>query len=72
MFPVSHSKDCERRYGEQTHGSQWKEGRGGAGDGYQLKRHKLLCVKYISCKDVLYSTGQVVVVFNNKSTRSII
>lgn len=45
MFPVSHSKDCEQRYGEQTSGSQWKEGRGGTGDGYGLKRYKLLCIK---------------------------
>ena len=34
---------------------------GGGGEakyGYGIKRHKLLCIKYISNMDILYSTGK--------------
>ena len=37
------------RYREQTSGYQWGEG---------IKREKLLYIKYISYKDILYSSGK--------------
>ena len=39
------------RYREQTSGYQW-----GKRKGEGIKRYKLLCIKYISYKDILYKT----------------
>ena len=39
-----------------------REKRGGARQGYEIKRYKLLCIKYISNKDGLYSTGNTAII----------
>ena len=46
------------KYRKQTSGYQMEEGsRGGTNQGYGINRHKLLCVKQISNKDLWYTTG---------------
>jgi len=46
------------RYREQTSGYQWTEGRGRGIMRVEIERDKLLCIKYISNKDALHSTGK--------------
>ena len=44
------------RYRKQTSGYQWGEAR----QGYGIKRYKLLCIKQISNKDILYSNKELI------------
>ena len=47
-------------YSEQTNGYQWGEGREEGQDRGRDHRYKLLCIKYTSYRDILYSRSRTV------------
>ena len=53
------------RYREQTSGYQWTEGRGKGIMRVEIKRYKLLCIKYIRNMDILYVIGKQSLFCNN-------